>query len=436
MESGSRGMTGEVQSGRKAKRRYGVVIVGGGIAGCASAYYLAKRGISVLLLEKGAIAGEQSGRNLGFVRQQGRDPKEIAAMMASNRMWRGLEAELEADLGWTQGGVLYAAADEAAMSGYELWLTHARAQGLDSRIVSGREMTALLPGMSREWIGGLYTASDGQADPVATTTAFARAAVRLGADVQVQCAVEGIVITGGGVSGVRTEKGEFETDAVLVAAGAWSGRLLEALRVKLPQLLVCSTVLRTAPAPRLSPLCFWGPDFGFRQRPDGAVIIGAGVRCDHDIGFDSLRYYRAFRDTIGGRKGKVDLHLGGQLVADLLGRLTPATTLRRDLRAERELNPAPVAKKVNKSLDGFRTLFPGLQVDCAQSWAGMIDVTPDQLPAFGGVPNYPGLFVATGFSGHGFGMGPITGRIAAEVIVDGRAPVDLEGFQIDRFAAA
>ncbi len=135
--------------------RYDVAIIGGGIAGCASAYNLAKRGLSVVLFEKGEIAGEQSGRNLGFARQQGRDPREIPLMMACNRLWQGLEAELEADVEWRRGGVLYLAKDAAETAGYEAWLEQARGYQLDSRLLSSREAAELLPGMAQDWDSAL-----------------------------------------------------------------------------------------------------------------------------------------------------------------------------------------------------------------------------------------------------------------------------------------
>ena len=147
-----------------AQRTYDVAVIGGGIAGCASAYYLARRGLSVILLEKGEIAGEQSGRNWGFVRQQGRDPREIPLMIECNRLWRGLSEDLEADLEWRQGGLLYLAESEERLAGYEAWLRHARDYQLDSRLLGAREATAMLPGIDGTWAGAIHTPSDGQAD--------------------------------------------------------------------------------------------------------------------------------------------------------------------------------------------------------------------------------------------------------------------------------
>jgi glycine/D-amino acid oxidase-like deaminating enzyme len=417
-----------------ARQSTDVAIIGGGIAGCASAYYLAKNGLAVTLLEKGEIAGEQSGRNWGFVRQQLRDPLEIPLMIACTRLWQGLEAELEADIEWRQGGILHLADTDVEMAKYEAWLEHARAYQLDSRKVSGAEAAELLPGMAHDWIGGIYTPSDGQADPVKTTSAFAKAAQRLGAEIRTGCIVEAIETAGGAVTGLRTEAGEIEARTVLVAAGAWSARLLRTLGVDLPQLRVRSTVLRTNRAPEKTALGVWFPGFGFRQRRDGAFNVGAGASVDHDIGVDTLRHARAFRSAARTQGHNLDLHLGRHFFEDLWLHLDRAGALGRQMRRDRVLAPTPSAKKVRSCLAGFRAMFPEFgDIDLATSWAGVIDVTPDEVPVFGEAPGYRGLVIATGFSGHGFGMGPIAGQLMAEVIAEGKPSFDLAGFRFDRF---
>jgi glycine/D-amino acid oxidase-like deaminating enzyme len=193
-------------AGSATIRHADVVVVGGGIAGCAAAYYLARRGVRVTLVERGEIAGEQSGRNWGFVRQQGRDPFEVPFMVASNRIWRGLEQELGADIEWVQGGNLALAATPERVALFEEWLAIAVQAGLDTRLVSTREIQALLPGMAPEWLAGLYTASDGHAEPVKATQAFAQP--RVGAHLhrpRRPCRVGG---RGGRVSGVLTEQAD------------------------------------------------------------------------------------------------------------------------------------------------------------------------------------------------------------------------------------
>ena len=414
---------------------YDVAIVGGGIAGCASAYYLAKRGLSVALFEKGRIAGEQSGRNWGFVRQQGRDPLEIPMMMACIRIWRGLEAELEADIEWRQGGILYLTEDEAGVAKYEAWLDKARAFQLDSRLLSAREVAKLLPGMARDWDAALYTQSDGQADPVKTTTAFARAAARHGAEIHTGCIVEGIETAGGQATGLRTEAGEVKAGAVLIAAGAWTGPMLRNLGKILPQLRVRSTVLQTTPAPELTGLGVWCDEFGFRQGRDGSFTMGAGDWVDHDIEADSLRHFLAFRPAMKSISRKPDLHLGWPFIRDLVSFVDGPGSLRRRLRRDRVLDPAPEPGKLKHSLGAFHALFPQFKdVKIAKSWAGVIDVTPDEMPVFGEAPGLKGLVIATGFSGHGFGMGPIAGKLMAELIAEGRPSLDLGAFRFTRFS--
>jgi glycine/D-amino acid oxidase-like deaminating enzyme len=141
-----------------------VVVVGAGIVGCAAAYFLARRSARVVL-ERGPVPGEQSRKNWGFVRQQGRDPLELPLVMEANRLWRGLERELDADLEWVQGGNLALAADETRMARFEAWLPVAREFGLETRLLRARDLHGVVPGLAGSWIGGMHTPGDGHADP-------------------------------------------------------------------------------------------------------------------------------------------------------------------------------------------------------------------------------------------------------------------------------
>jgi len=416
--------------------RYDVAVIGGGIAGCASAFELARRGLKVVLYEKGRVAGEQSGRNWGFVRQQGRDPHEIPLMMACNRIWQDLEATLEADVEWRRLGVLYLADDAAEMARYEAWLDRARPYRLDSRLIGPREVEALVPGMARAWAGGLFTPSDGQADPVKATTAFARAAERHGATIRTGCLVERIETAGGRVIGLRSERGAVAADAVVVAAGAWTSALLRRLGVSLPQLAVRSSVLRTTPGPVLPLPATCTPRLGFRQRRDGSFNVALAERHDHEIGLDSLRHLAAFWPSYLRNRAGTVLRLGAKLLDDIEAALGGDAALRRRLAADRVLDPAPDGALLEGALARFRALLPscaGLGVQ--ETWAGMIETTPDALPVLGELPGLSGLVVATGFSGHGFGMGPIAGRLTAELIAEGRTSLDLSAFRFGRYAA-
>lgn len=416
-------------------RNVDIAIVGGGIAGCATAYYLARRGLKVALVEKGEIAGEQSGRNWGFVRQQGRDPHEIPLMVACNRLWQGLSAELEADIEWRQGGLLYLAEDEARAAQYEAWLAHARAYQLDSRLLTGAEAKALLPALAGNWAAALHTPSDGQADPVKTTRAFAAAAERLGAEIHSGRIVETVETQGGAVCGVRTESGTIQADRVLLATGVWTSRFLRTLGRDLPQLYTRATVLLTTPTAAVTPLGVWCRRIGLRQRRNGAFNVAPGRSSDYYVSADTLRYLRAFWPRYMAERKDVSLMVGAETLDSVIFMLRGRSALLRRMRRDRVLAPEPNRRAVERAFAAFQALLPaanGAEIDTA--WAGMIEATPDELPVLDSVPGIPGLFVATGFSGHGFGMGPIAGRLMAELIADGRPSLDLQAFRFSRFA--
>src|SRR5512145_522177 len=173
-------------------READVVVVGAGIVGCSTAYYLARRGARVVVLERSPVPGEQSRKNWGFVRQQGRDPLEVPLVMEANRLWRGLERELGADVEWVQGGNLALAADAERMARFEAWLPVAREFGLDTRLLRARDLDAVVPGLAGGWVGGLHTPGDGHADPEKATDAFARTAIAQGAALHLGWAVQGV----------------------------------------------------------------------------------------------------------------------------------------------------------------------------------------------------------------------------------------------------
>lgn len=412
-----------------------VVVIGGGIVGTASAYYLASRGRSVVLVEKGRLAGEQSGRNWGWVRQQARDPDELPLMQAANRIWQGLEAELGADIEWTSQGNLALARDPARITFFEEWLVVARAVGLDTRILGESEIRSLLPGLAGEWLGGMYTPSDGHAEPAKATRAFGSAAEARGAIVVEGCSADRLLLEGNRVIGVETERGVIRTDHVVCAAGVWAARLVRPLGVDLPVRIVRSTVAATRPvAPLTSIAVGYHPVVSFRQRPDGTLYIAAGGWSDYDITIESLRHLRYFLPNYLKNRRLIRLHMGRPLLADAARVLMPWSVDRRPWRHERALSPTPSQEKVTTSVAEFGRMFPSVSVEVERTWAGYVDTTPDALPVIERLRRPAGLTLAAGFSGHGFGMGPIVGRLVSELVVDGAPSLDLESFRLSRFA--
>jgi glycine/D-amino acid oxidase-like deaminating enzyme len=417
------------------ERHADAVVVGAGIVGCAAAYFLARRGLRVAVVERGTVHGEQSRKNWGFVRQQGRDPSELPLMMESNRFWRGLEAELGADIEWVQGGNLALAVNDERMALFEQWLPVARDFGLDSRIISPADLLTVVPGLAGRWAGGLYTPSDGHADPEKATDALARAAVAHGASIHLGCAVEGVATRSGAVSAVATERGEIATSWVVCAAGAWSWRLARTLGLALPQRWVRGTVARTTPAPPVTPCAVWAPGVAFRQRRDGSFNIAAGGALDHDVTLDSLRQVRFFLPSFWKNKAMFRFHVGRPLGRSLRAALPGSSAWRHPLVWDRGIEPLPNPDKVRLSLAELGRVLPSVRhLGIARSWAGYIDATPDLLPVLGEVAAPRGFLLATGFSGHGFAMGPVAGRLVSELIVDGKASLDVSAFRFSRFA--
>jgi glycine/D-amino acid oxidase-like deaminating enzyme len=412
-----------------------VVVVGAGIVGAATAYHLARRGARVSVLERGAVPGEQSRKNWGFVRQQGRDPLELPLAMEASRMWRGLERELGADLEWAAGGNLALAADRERMARFEQWLDVAREHGLQTRLLAPGELGEVVPGLAGPWVGGMYTPGDGQADPEKATDAFVRAAQRHGARVHLGCAVQAVTTRAGVVGGVVTERGEIRAPWVVCAAGAWSARLARTLGVELPQRWVRGTVAWTTVAPPVSRCAVWGPRVAFRQRADGSFTIAAGGALDHDLTLDSLRQVRFFLPNYWKNKALFRFHVGRPLLRSLAATLPGSAARRAPLVWDRDHEPVPNAAKVRRARGELARVLPALPpLGIARSWAGIIDATPDLVPVLGEAARPQGFVLATGFSGHGFAMGPVAGRLVAELILDGKASLDIRGFRPGRFA--
>jgi glycine/D-amino acid oxidase-like deaminating enzyme len=417
-------------------REVDVVVVGGGIVGAASAYYLAKGGAKVALLEKGTIACEQSSRNWGFVRVQGRDPFEIPLAIESVRLWQGLEAELGADLEWRQEGGLAVAANEASIAAYERWLEAARPFQLPTRIIGNREIRGILQGAQGTWPGAMYNPSDGQAEPAKVAPAFAEAARRLGAEVVAGCAFDAIDRAGGRVVGVRTERGEVRARTVVCAAGAWASRLLATIGVAMPQLAVRGTVARTGPVRAISGAGVWAPELAFRQRRDGTLnIVDGDGGIQHDVVPASLRWAREFSPLRKALGGHAKLAIGAPLVRGFIDLIPGTAGNRHPFRAVRINDPPARTTHVANAVAGLAKAFPDLgPVEVTRTWAGYIDLTPDFIPVLGPVADVPGLVIAAGMSGHGFMLGPVAGRIVADVALKGHTMLEIAPFRLSRFA--
>ncbi|MGG2041207.1 NAD(P)/FAD-dependent oxidoreductase [Burkholderia gladioli] len=406
-----------------------VVIVGAGIMGCAAAYYLSRRGLKAVVFDKSRVAGQQSTRAWGFVRQQGREAAEVPLMMAGMRIWEGLEREL----GTISNGARAAASTwptrrrlgrlpGLARGGAPARARHAHA--VERRGRPARE------GAGRAGAGGLYTASDGQAEPRRVAPAFAARAIEGGARFFDGCGVTAIETANGAVTGVLTERGRVRSARVICAAGATSFRLLDGIGIRLPQQTVRGTCIRTNALPAVSAATIWGHGLGIRQRADGAINLADDMTVDLDFSFGHLRGLSLYLPEFWKHREKFRVRVNGALLADLKRRLAGG----HDAIEPREPLPRPNPAQGPRALARLKRIFPALAAaQAVESWAGVIDVLPDGIPVIDAPEDVRGLAIATGFCGHGFAMGPIVGRLLAELVDSGQPSLALGEFRARRF---
>ncbi len=413
-----------------------VVVIGAGIIGICTALFLARRGRSVLVCEKGRIAGEQSSRNWGWCRKMGRDPVEIPLAIASARLWEGMNALVEGETGFRRTGILYLCRNDREIAKYEAWLDHARRHGLDSRLISETEIATLLPGLASRWPGALLTPSDGRAEPALATVAMAKAAARLGARIVESCAVRGVETAAGAVDAVVTEHGAVRTRRVVLAGGAWSRLFCGNLGIAFPQLKVLGSVLRTKPLPGAPDLAVAGADFAFRKRLDGGYTIAQKNANIAHVVPDSFRLFFRFLPAFRSEGNDIRLRFGRPFFDELRSAKRWGLDEASPFERQRVLDPAPSQRILAQGLRNLTRSFPVFgDARIAEQWAGAIDVTPDAIPVISPVGQIPGFFIASGFSGHGFGVAPAAGHLMTD-LVSGETPiVDPQPYSLLRLGA-
>lgn len=412
-----------------------VVVIGGGIIGASTALELAERGLRVALCEKGGIGHEQSSRNWGWVRIALRDPREVPLMARALDIWKGLDARLGRNTGYTQAGIVFNCRNGAEYASHEFWNRQLASYELESRMISGAELRRLLPGQLKQPEGALYTAADGRAEPQIATPAIAEAARDRGALLFTECAVRGIETQAGVVNAVITERGNIRCRAVVLAGGAWSSLFCRAHELNLPQLKVMNSVLRTHPLAGGPEPAIWDKDFAVRKRQDGGYTVASGHKNMVDIVPDSFRFARDFLPALSKEWSSLSFRLADRFFVE--GRMPSRWDFNEPSPFEyaRVLDPKPSKKHSDPALAKLAQAFPVFQnAQIAQRWAGYIDVTPDAIPVISSVEKIPGFFIATGFSGHGFGIGPAAGRLMADLVTGDKPIVDPTPFRFSRFS--
>ncbi len=361
-----------------------VAIIGGGIAGCASALNLAKRGLSVALFERQAIGSQASGVNFGGVRQHGRDPRELPLSRRSREIWAGLHELIGNDCEFLPTGHLKLARNEVEMAVLERFADEVGEFDLEIELIGRNALRERFPWLGEAVIGASFCPSDGQANPRLVAPYFARAARAAGARIHEHEAVVGATPSGAGFR-LETERGTSVQSAMLLnVAGAWADRVAEWFGESAPLDAQSPNIQVSEPLPyRLTVnVGAVGGDVYARQIPRGNLIFG------------------------GGRDGSD-----------------------RDATRAR-----PVTKHTRNAMARLIEIMPWTaSAQVIRAWTGIEGYLPDGIPVIGPSATTPGLIHAFGFSGHGFQLGPVMGEILAELAVDGRSSISVDTFSIRRF---
>ncbi|MBY6116398.1 FAD-binding oxidoreductase [Mameliella alba] len=413
-----------------------LVVIGGGVIGVSAALFAARRGLSVVLLEKGRVAAEQSSRNWGWIRVQGRDLAEIPVALEAQALWRALDVECRGRLGLRTLGVTYLARDDKEMADFEAWRLAAEPLGVGSEIWDRKMVAGRLGKPMADWVGALHTPGDMKGEPWVAVPELARLARAEGAVIRESCAVRALDIEAGRVAGVVTEAGRIRAGAVILAGGAWSSLFLRRHGLDIPQLSVRSSVMATGPLPQVVGTAAADDRLAFRPRADGGYTLAPAAFAELFLGPDALRHLRRYLPL--ALSGEFDVHLRAPQPRGW----PDAFTTPRQWSAEGEspfermriLDPVPNRRKLARVARRFAEAYPALgEVPVAARWAGMIDVLPDVVPVVDRVGALPGLTVATGMCGHGFGIGPGFGRVAVDLATGGDPGHDLARFRMGRF---
>lgn len=367
-----------------------VIVVGAGISGSSTAYELATRGLDVILLDRYGPAAMASGWSLAGVRQSGRHPAELPLAKAAVDLWTDLSARLDGDTHYVRKGNLRLARTPGEVEVIRTMVADQKAAGLDLTFLDDiKDIRAIAPAVAENILAASFCPTDGQADPAGSTQAFAAAAERAGATLRFGERALEILTQDGKVTGLRTDKGVIDAPRIVLAAGIFGNELLNPLGMNIPLDVAMVTVMQSPPTERLleQVIGVANADCAGRQEWNGRWRVTSGA----------LRWHGELAETPWPK-----------------------------------VNPS--AKSIWETVQNFGTVIPAFRDAKIEGiWTGLLDVTPDALPVLDNRAKVEGLTIGMGFSGHGFCLGPITGRILSALALGEDPGLPLQPFNLARF---
>lgn len=369
-----------------------VVIVGGGLMGASTAFFLRRRGLSVVLLERGLVGQQASGVNFGNVRRQGRFLPQLPLAHRSRDIWGRLPQLIGEDAEFLASGHVRVVYDQAQLGVIEQYADDAKHWGLDLEMLGRTELRKRFPFFGPEVLGGSYAPHDGHANPRLAAPAFGRAAARLGARIIENCEVLHVEKDALDFRVSAADGTTVTAPAALVCSGAWGGAMAAAFGEPVPIQASGPTMAVTEPMP-----------YGI------IPTVGVSSKIPHEMVY--------FRQVKRG-----NIVFGG-------GARNPAYLDERRAQVTPEFTLAQLRE--------LRRLAPALgRLHVLRTWSGVEGYMSDDVPVMGPSARVSGLHYAFGFCGHGFQLGPGVGDVMAELIDTGTTSTPIEPFHIGRFAAA
>lgn len=364
--------------------RADVVVIGAGIVGLSTAYWLAKAGANVIVLDKGRAAWEASSRATGFLSLRGEQPLESPLAIEAEKLWNGLDAELGSPTEWKPSGRLWVARTEDEYRELQSTYQQFARTDIPFRLIDGQEARQIVPCLPTDVIGAIHTTRSGHANPQRTSQAFAWAFQALGGRLLEFTPAVGIDSAGGRITGVRTPAGVIASERVVNCAGPQAALIAAMIGVDLPLTALRLEAMVTAPLPPLFDVALVAGGLSLRQTRRGNIHFNGGPYEFIDVG----------------------------------------------LTTEPDKPSTPAVRNIARRL---AELFPTLRnIHVIRSWSGVVEMTPDLVAVAEKVDAPQGMVIGV-TSGHGFGLAPAFGKALAELALEGHTLMPVAGLGLQRF---